>query len=375
MIKQLKKQWKLIAIVAIILSVGGYFAYSTYFKPTAVTTKYITSTASKTNLNQSVSATGSIVIGKQRNYGFRAAGSITEISVKVGDTVATGQQLAKIDDTSLQNTLAQSSTSLDQAQNNFANRNKSLPTQYDTANLQESINNAQAKVDTDNANLSNYTLVSTQTGKITKINNVVGDTVSSGATPFMVITDQYGTNMRNINFATTGKITDSYKRVGDTLLVGDIIGLLDKTQAQNTLNQDSSLLRQTQNNFANRYKSASTQYDEANLQDAINTAQVKVNTDTTNLDTSSLKADFPGLVIAVNASVGASSSASGNNDTISTASSTSSGGASGSSSVISIIDPNSMIASLTVPESDITKLKLGQSAQLTLDALDGKQFT
>jgi HlyD family secretion protein len=64
----------------------------------------------------SVSASGSLVAITQQKLGFTSGGKLAEVLVKVGDTVAPGQVLARIDDFALRQTLDQKQAALDQQQ-------------------------------------------------------------------------------------------------------------------------------------------------------------------------------------------------------------------------------------------------------------------
>jgi membrane fusion protein, macrolide-specific efflux system len=373
-----KKVWKFkwAILIAVIVIIGGIVAYNN-FKPKPTTTRYVTATASKSSIVQSVTATGSMVATKQKNYNFKAAGTLTEVDVKVGDTVQPGQLLGKISDQSLQDTLAASQANLNTSINNFNNRNKSLPNNLDSANLQLTVNNAQNKVNQDIAALDGYILKSTKDGKITSINAAVGDNASAGGagTGFIVISDDNGTNPKNYNFSSSGKILEIYKNVGDGVKNGENLAKIDDTNAQNTLIADKNALASAKNNYDNRNKGAANALDTANLQQAINTAQAKVNSDTANLSNANVTADMAGVVTAVNGNVGDNVSSSGTTSAASSSSSTStSSGGSSSNNFVTIVNLDSLQANLTFTESDIIKIKLGQTAQLTLDSLPGRQF-
>jgi HlyD family secretion protein len=64
----------------------------------------------------SVSASGSLVAITQQKLGFTSGGQLAEVLVKVGDTVAPGQVLARIDAFALRQTLDQKQAALDQQQ-------------------------------------------------------------------------------------------------------------------------------------------------------------------------------------------------------------------------------------------------------------------
>src|SRR5512146_1332624 len=95
-------------LVALLLmsALAGYVGYQRYLAATTPTTTVQTVQATTGSLVSSVIATGNLVSTKQAKLGFSASstasGKITDINVKVGDSVTAGQQLAKLDTQGLQ---------------------------------------------------------------------------------------------------------------------------------------------------------------------------------------------------------------------------------------------------------------------------------
>jgi len=73
-------------------------------------------TVGRGTVKAQVSGTGSLVPAGQENVNFRVAGQLTEIDVKVGDHVTTGQVLARLDSTSQQASLSQAQATMASAQ-------------------------------------------------------------------------------------------------------------------------------------------------------------------------------------------------------------------------------------------------------------------
>jgi HlyD family secretion protein len=67
-------------------------------------------------VSQAVSASGSLVSITQQNLGFADRGQVTELLVKVGDVVAAGQPLARLDDAAARSQLADAQATLAQQQ-------------------------------------------------------------------------------------------------------------------------------------------------------------------------------------------------------------------------------------------------------------------
>ena len=88
---------------ALVLAVGGggYVAYRTV-KPEQVAIVARTTTASTGQVTETISASGSVEAADTVNVTAPATSTFSEVSVAVGDTVAKGQLLARLDSTSAQ---------------------------------------------------------------------------------------------------------------------------------------------------------------------------------------------------------------------------------------------------------------------------------
>ena len=116
------------------------------------------------NIALVVSATGPVQ-GTIYNADFLATGRVSEIDVKLGQSVNAGQTLAKIDNTALEDALKQAQASLQQ-QKDFG--------------TQDAINVAQDQVNTAQHNLDNATLAAPHAGVVTAINGAVGGMTTGG---------------------------------------------------------------------------------------------------------------------------------------------------------------------------------------------------
>jgi HlyD family secretion protein len=116
------------------------------------------------NIALVVSATGPAQ-GTIYNADFLATGRVSEIDVKLGQSVNAGQTLAKIDNTALEDALKQAQASLQQ-QKDFG--------------TQDAINVAQDQLNTAQHNLDNATLTAPHAGVVTAINGAVGGMTTGG---------------------------------------------------------------------------------------------------------------------------------------------------------------------------------------------------
>ncbi|MFI7124553.1 efflux RND transporter periplasmic adaptor subunit [Nonomuraea sp. NPDC050153] len=180
---------------------------------------------------------------------------------------------------------------------------------------------------------------------------------------------------RELSFGTTGTVEKVYVKAGDKVSKGDILARIDDDAAQESLS------------------AAKATYDEA-VDDGTSTAQLYASyikarnayrEAQRTVAATVLKAPFKGTITAVNGSVGGSSSGSGSGTSSGSGSSSGSGqGASQSSGsgaaqssggFIELADVGKLQLVGTFTESDVGKLKKGQEATVTFDALPGVTAT
>ncbi|KLU65852.1 macrolide export protein MacA [Desulfosporosinus acididurans] len=164
-----------VLIVAVAL-VGGNILYNTQ-NAKADTPSYITGTVRMGTVEKSVSASGTIQPLNQYDLSSGSGGKITEIDVKVGDSVKAGQQLAKLDPSQAQEqldtaqaNLIQAQAKVDQAGSNSAN--------LEAAQLQ--LSSAQIAYDSAETALADTIIKAPAAGIITAVNGQVGSGSSSG---------------------------------------------------------------------------------------------------------------------------------------------------------------------------------------------------
>ncbi|MFA6941452.1 MAG: efflux RND transporter periplasmic adaptor subunit [Clostridiaceae bacterium] len=89
------KKGIIIGVVAVAVGTGSFFAYNKFFKKTtsAVTSKYYTATVKKMNLSKTIQGTGSAYAGTTKDVSAGNNGTLSGLTVKVGDTVTKGQEL------------------------------------------------------------------------------------------------------------------------------------------------------------------------------------------------------------------------------------------------------------------------------------------
>jgi macrolide-specific efflux system membrane fusion protein len=207
------------------------------------------------------------------------------------------------------------------------------------------------------------------------------------------------------NFTTAGKVTSIDVKAGDVVSAGQKLATVDSTQAAKQLQvakanlsvaQDSlDSAEDAENNPVTTQNGQSSQNSQSSTQSAANSvtsaqakldqAELDVQTAQTALDNTSLYAPGAGTVTAVNGTVGQQSS-SGSASSSQTSSSGSSQGGQGSSNsssassssstsstgFITITNMSGLVVTTSVAEIDVSKVKAGQKATVTLNALPDK---
>lgn len=105
--------------------------------------EYRTAEAARASIQQTVAISGSVNPSGTARLNFRSSGRISSILVAVGQQVTAGQELARIEATDLENTLANAMASLANAESNLQRQNQSY------ADAQRSLDNARKSADTD----------------------------------------------------------------------------------------------------------------------------------------------------------------------------------------------------------------------------------
>lgn len=82
-------------VIVITVGTGSFIVYNKFFKKTAsaVTSKYYTTTVKKMDLSKTIQGTGSAYAGTAKEVSVNNNGTLSGLTVKVGDTVTKGQTL------------------------------------------------------------------------------------------------------------------------------------------------------------------------------------------------------------------------------------------------------------------------------------------
>lgn len=192
------------------------------------------------------------------------------------------------------------------------------------------------------------------------------------------------------NFTTSGKVTSIDVKVGDVVSAGQKLATIDSSQASKQLQVAKANLAVAEDNLTTaednppaNQTSAQAQSSTASLQAKVDQAQLDVDNAQAALTATTLTAPGAGTVTAINGTVGqqtGSGASSGTSSAGASSSGSGSGGQSGqqssssassnnsSSGFIVITDLSNLVVNTSVAEIDVSKVKTGQKATVTLNA-------
>ncbi|MGC9398123.1 MAG: efflux RND transporter periplasmic adaptor subunit [Anaerolineae bacterium] len=143
----MKTKWW-IAVLTLILAVGGAVGYSRWLKPEGaraqeeqVVTELVV--VLRGTLQDSIEATGNLAPARERSLAFESAGRVHEVFVSEGDRVTEGQPLMQLETTSLEQAVEQARLSVEQAEAQLA-QVKAGPSEAEIAAAEASLSSAKA---------------------------------------------------------------------------------------------------------------------------------------------------------------------------------------------------------------------------------------
>jgi HlyD family secretion protein len=314
----------------------GLIARDTVFaQPAAATIR--TGTADRGTVMSAVSGTGSLLPAGRMNVSFKQAGVLTEVDVRVGDKVATGQVLARIDSSTQQAALAQAQASLASAQANLQATQSPL-TAAQVAQLQHQVSNAQ----------QNYN------------DTVASVNATNQADAATVASDQAKVNADCPNGAQCSQ--EQAQLANDKTKQN-----MDAISGQSRINSAAQQITSSRDNLAVQTQVkpnslASSQAQVASAQAQVQTAQVALNQTT-------LTAPTSGVVISINGVPGETAGGGTAQSPGSLAPQPSSGTSGGSSAFMVIDDNSSFVAVMPFAETDSARLAANQTVAFTFDAV------
>ena len=331
------------------------------------------------DVTAAVSASGNVTLPTQQDLAFTASGTVTEVDVKPGDVVKAGQVLAKIDTTDADQQLASAQAQLTTAQAQLtklqqgqtpqqaALSQQQLKTASDSlASAKTSFSDTQSSLALDASNLAAAVTTARQT--LTADTNAKADAAT-------IAKDQAAlTQAQNAQKTGSLKDTQSLHQAQSSL-----------TQAQNsyTTAVDQQAVSATP---ATPDQIAAANQSVLNAKNAVASAQKGV-------AGTVITAPSAGTVLSVGGSVGdtvsagtsstsaaassggSSGGSAGGAASGSSSSSSSSGGTKSGSSFVVLGDMASLTVRAEFAETDASKLKAGQQAQVSINAVPGSSLT
>jgi len=145
---------------------------------------------------------------------------------------------------------------------------------------------------------------------------------------------------------------------GDLVNAGDILAELDKSEIQATIGQTEVQVRQSKTSFDIAEKSLAegigSKAERDNSQFAYEQSLAALNMHKVQMDKLTIRAPIHGILTKRNIQLGQMVSAG--------------------APVFSIVDPNSFMLAINPPEKELNRLKIGQLAKISIDALGGQEF-
>lgn len=372
------KIWSIIIILAII-----FIFYFLFFKTNTNTeTKYVTAAVSKGNVVVSVSGSGQIESTDTININANASGNIISVPVKVGQEVKRGQLIASMDSTDARIALETAELSLEKLKKPSTlivlQKKNSMVKTYDDAwnNISSYVVDMQTIV----AGMSdlNYgylgyrnKMLLSQSGK-DKIDlsekaywdakSSLDQTVSLYKSLSRSSSNQELDNLLKSSLETSKVISNSVKLFQASYDFTTYY-LKDSSSSSSTSAQkDLSTWTSNVNSYTNSILSSINSISEnaQSLQDAISPAddldirqaELSLETKQNSYNDYFIRAPFDGIIATLTAKVGQTASGS----------------------IGTLISKQKMV-SIPLNEVDIAKIKLGQKATLTFDAVEGLTIT
>jgi len=328
-------------------------------------------TAEKGVVQSTVSGTGNVQAGADVDVNFQASGTLSKVYVKVGQHVSKGQLLATLDQTSALLTLDQAENNLTAAEDQLTGAEDASSSSATTTSTSLTGSSSATEFVTYDAKRTTTTLTGTTPTR----------TTPTATTPTTTTTTPKTTTSTSQTTAPTSGSGSGGSRSGSS---GS-----SRTGSSGTGSSGSGSSSTTSS--AGSIPSA---------QASVDSAKASVHSAEQGLANTKLYAPITGTIVSLaslqpgdsvsggsnssssaSSSSSSSSSATGGGTTAgslggsgSTGSTGSSSSSSGSSSFAEIVNTRKLTMTVAFSESDVSKLKVGQAATVTLDALSGVEL-
>lgn len=336
----MKRKFLIVGIIVILALIGvGVYVWQTQARATTTTTAQQTTPVRRGSLAATVSAAGNVSAVNQIALAFQTSGVVTKVNVTVGSVVKKDQVLMELDSTDLNLALKNAQVSWVSAQANY---------EQTVADLNYALRNAQTSLETAKSNLDAAVVKNAQNPNSLLIAKASLDkaliTLQQAQAEYNKIAWRADVGMSS-QAATLQQATIDYQvALANFKTTEATINDTALKEAQAQYANAQTALEQAQKNLDTKMRAAQASLDSAKL--ALEQAQ-------RNLDKAKIIAPFDGVVAAVNYSIGDSA---------------------GSTAAVTVVDLAHLQIKVTVAEVDLAKIKVGNPAQVTLDALPGKMY-
>ena len=348
----MKKFWGwLIVGILLVAAIGGFLWYRQQ-EPRTRLEVLRTGETIRGDLDITVAVSGNVVANQRVDLRFTVPGTVESIRVAVGDHVTEGQILAQLDAAALQRTVDRSSITLEQAEL----RRKQLTEPVSEEDLRRARNTITQATAALNISRLNYTRVMS--------GSLLNEDLTSAEERFKHLQTQFG--MRQMEFEegkTSDWTRDRAREAADNAYWAWVRlqqqADLERNRVQNDVTQAWNAYQEAKDNLTQLEKGPSESSLESSDLD-IKIAQLALTQAQEDLKAASLKSPFSGVVAAVNLLTGVAAPTT--------------------AAAITLIDDSVFFVDVTVDETDIGKIQIGQQAEITLDAyadmtLDGEVVT
>lgn len=404
-----QKHKKLTLLIAVLLVAAVYGVYrSTQQAGTSGVLNTAQAEAARGSIEVTVTGTGTILPVGSEIIGKNVSGTVKKIYVKNGDRVKKGDLLAELVNDSLSLQTANARLNLEKARLNLNDSSTQLAYDTITAPFSGRIVGLETKAGDevskgaglatlqDDSQLVFDMPVDSATAKKVSLNQKVevffpdrGDTVEGrvivkNSQPVAGYNGQARVYLK-IAVAATGNLSSGTKAFGILTIDGKQVEALsvstmewkDETQLKATLTgkvtglyvQEGQTVRKGQKLFA--LSSDTAQSAQKTQQLAYNQAQLELTDLESQLNDLTVKAPIDGIVSGMDVAEGDEIKSSGANSNTSSKETTT---ADSAGSLGKVIDTGQMEVSFPVDEVDIAKVKVGQAANITVDALPDQTF-
>ena len=305
-------------IIILAAVVGSIFWYVKSKKPV---TTYTTAEATKGNLAQTVWVTGDLVAKDEITLNFELGGRVSRVFVKESDQVAAGDKIATLTDATLHKQVDQAKAGLDQAIATSGSNSDTL------REAKVSLDNAEDSLD-QTKKLNDETVASAE------------QTVENAQKAYDDTLDFYNSNVSKQNKITLTNAENALASAKQALKTSKEQTDLSEISADNAVSSAKARVKTVESDFARNARNAQ-----------VAAAQAVYDMAVLNLNRATLISPVNGIITEVNNKPGEILGTGVIKETF--------------SRVMSL----DMIIQSQVPESDIVKVKLGQHASVTFDAL------